>query len=127
MSKIVFRGKRMDIGTWVYGSLIIYSDRCEIRTMVNDDSEDLPGYNDVYPETIGQYTGMKDIKGEHIWEGDIVQYNCSDKVIIGKVAWCSSFFEVDVKNGAESYALTSFCRVIGNIHDNPERLEGVKA
>ncbi len=72
----------------------------------------------------GEDTGLKDIKGKRIYEGDIVQYNCSDKVLIGKVAWCSSFFEVDVKNGAESYALTSFCRVIGNIHDNPELLEG---
>lgn len=122
--EIKFRGKRTDSGEWVYGYLlhdgdlffIVESLKAFIETPFNECL--------VNPDTVGQYTGLKDIKGKRIWEGDIVQYNCSDKVLIGKVAWCSSFFEVDVKNGAESYALTSFCRVIGNIHDNPELLEG---
>lgn len=119
MREIVFRGKskeELTLGEWIYGYLFnIEGEKAWIWNGIP---------HEVLTDTVGQYTGVKDFKGEHIWEGDIVQYDCSDKVIIGKVAWCSFFFEVDVKNGAESYALTSFCRVIGNIHDNPELLEG---
>lgn len=124
MREIVFRGKRADTGEWVYGDLI----HVGYLYCVGNDIEAFTkaGFNEcvVNPDTVGQYTGLKDIEGERIWEGDIVRYNCSDKVIVGKVVWCTCFFEVDVRNGAESYALTSFCRVIGNIHDNPELLEG---
>ena len=124
MREIKFRGKRTDTGKWVYGYLlhdgdlffIVESLKAFIETPFNECL--------VNTDTVGQHTGLKDNAGKEIYEGDIVRYNCSDKVLIGKVAWCSFFFEVDVKNGAESYALTSFCRVIGNIHDNPELLEG---
>ena len=119
MRKIVFRGKskeELTLGEWIYGYLFnIEGEKAWIWNGIPQE---------VLTDTVGQYTGLKDIKGERIWEGDIVRYNCSDKVIVGKVAWCTCFFEVDVRNGAESYALTPFCRVIGNIHDNPELLEG---
>ena len=117
--EIIFRGKskeELTLGEWIYGYLFnIEGEKAWIWNGIPQE---------VLTDTVGQYTGLKDIKGERIWEGDIVRYNCSDKVIVGKVAWCTCFFEVDVRNGAESYALTSFCRVIGNIHDNPELLEG---
>ena len=34
-------------------------------------------------ESVGQYTGIKDIDGKKIWEGDIVRYNRPDRVISG--------------------------------------------
>lgn len=125
MREIVFRGKRADTGEWVYG--YYYSECGNTYIIVNRQAESKTKRNIpflVEEDTVGQYTGMKDFKGTYIWEGDIVRYNCSDKVIVGKVVWCSCFFEVDVHNGAESYVLTQFCRVIGNIHDTPELLEG---
>lgn len=123
--EIVFRGKRTDTGEWVYG---YYYAECENTYIVeNRQAESMTKRNIpflVEEDTVGQYTGIKDIDGKKIWEGDIVRYNNPDRVIIGKVVWDTCFFEMDVQNGAKSYSLTPFCRVIGNIFDNPELLEG---
>ena len=125
MREIVFRGKRADTGEWVYG--YYYSECGNTYIIVNRQAESMTKRNIsflVEEDTVGQYTGIKDIDGKKIWEGDIVRYDCSDKTIIGQVAWSAGFFEVHVKDGNECYAVTSFCRVIGNVHDNPELLEG---
>lgn len=122
MREIKFRAKRIDTGEWLYGDLIHSKDKT--RSGILDTEAELYDECEVNPETVGQYTGLKDIEGKEIWEGDIVRYDGSDKTIIGKVVWCTCFFEIDAKNGAESYSLTPFCRVIGNIHDNPALLEG---
>lgn len=75
-----------------------------------------------------QFTGLKDVDGEVIYEGDIVRYYHNDKNqdVNGKVVWvehgfhikkdfdlCKTF--VDLKN-----PLAENCKVIGNIYENPE-------
>jgi len=80
MREIKFRGKRVDNGEWVYGSLI-GSD-----VIVGDIIEFTEEYFNceywwrVKPETVGQYTGLKDSKrteeypeGQEIYEGDIIK------------------------------------------------------
>lgn len=125
MREIVFRGKRADTGEWVYG--YYYSECGNTYIIVNRQAESKTKRNIpflVEEDTVGQYTGIKDIDGKKIWEGDIVRYNRPDRVISGKVVWETCYFSIDVHNGTEYYSLTPFCRVIGNIHDNPELLEG---
>ena len=79
----------------------------------------------VDPETVGQYTGLKDRDGKEIWEHDIVKYSFTDATIIGEVVWWSQRcgFYVHTKSDDDYYELTPHCRVIRSVHDNPELLE----
>jgi len=79
----------------------------------------------VIPETIGQYTGLKDKNGKKIFEGDFLRNGDDIMLVIfrkdlasfalSKKGWLHDhFFQEAVSN--------SDCEIIGNIHDNPELL-----
>ena len=134
MREIKFRGKAIwsldklnelnidHVNGWVYGNLVMYDDIPFIvaLSLVAD------AYNywiKVHPESVGQYTGLKDENEREIYEGDIVKH-----AIWGDV------YEIMFEDGG-FHVLSSYdfqtineypLEVIGNIYENPELLEGEK-
>ncbi|GHU58814.1 hypothetical protein FACS189444_3090 [Spirochaetia bacterium] len=70
MREIIFRGKRKDTGELVYGDLC-HSGKEHIH-IVPFDAESEDNAFEVFPETVGQYTGLQ-ANGVKIFEGDIIR------------------------------------------------------
>lgn len=130
MREILFRGKRKDNGEWIEGSLVSYREFISIIVHDNQQYENygtLPSFK-VIPETVGQYTGLTDKNGVKIFEGDIVCTTFRNKKIINFIKYveiCCAFV-INHSNSCIDYLIDGLreIEVIGNIHDNPELLEG---
>lgn len=132
MREILFRGKRVDNGEWVDGNIIgdsvIVPKGQEFEIEGNSIYVCTLTAYDVVPETVGQYTGLTDKNGAKIFEGDILVTPFSYiGTVIDIVEYKNGSFVR--KNGRRKNPYLengSASRIIGNIHDNPELLEGVQ-
>lgn len=73
--EIIFRGKRVDNGEWTYGYLYKIWDKVFLLWGMTGDC---PNMEEVVPETVGQYTGIKDDKWARVFEGDILAVSYDD-------------------------------------------------
>lgn len=145
MREILFRGKRLDNGEMVCGAYYkqteFYGDPVEKHFIITSheclEFDQALEYFEVDPDTIGQYTGLKDKNGKQIFEGDIViydnsPYNAYCEPQRGVIAWrngslCFKYkpwTSVMYRPLCSDDFFAAKCDVIGNIHDNPELLWG---
>lgn len=97
MREILFRGKRVDNGEWIYGVpitdkatgdayIITSTAGAYLRSEINNMCA--TGFRAI-PETVGQYTGLTDKNGTRIFEGDVVKLF---DIAIGEIVYgCGTF------------------------------------
>lgn len=154
MREILFRGKRLDNGEWVEGWLVVKNDPileityCYI--LAYGKGESFVTWYPVDHDTVGQYTGMTDMIGCKIFEGDLLSAAINAKTGKHKDQWGFEVWDTEKQetvwsvewknfnaaNGFRVYGkdrrfnirlshsviINGDCRVIGNIYDNSEPL-----
>lgn len=145
MREILFRGKRIYDGKWIYGNLVVdkslephivprdffFEDG---HHLVYDDETDNPVF--IFKDSVGQYTGLTDNHLKHIFEWDVIKIPWGDgyqnRVVIFENGMFNARSKPDSYGGFFSVSLCSFagfdgpkmhCEVVGNVFDNPDLLK----
>lgn len=130
--EILFRGKRIDNGKWVYGFYVreegLKGDGFHsISHTIITKREPFRLYQDrVYADTVGQYTGMTDKGKNKMFEGDLYR---SDSGYIFEVVYLESeacFVGVPVKEPESWVFLEDVADMgrVGNKWDDGDLLSG---
>ena len=134
MREILFRGKRVDDGKWVYGYCYELEKKPMISSCVKREAYE------VQHKTVEQFTGLTDKNGRKIFEGDIVK--CTDEIngleftaLVqfgnpnSEYSWgyqlvfiAGDEANLDILCWVEMEETGAYIEVIGNIYDNPELL-----
>ena len=152
--EIIFRGKRINNGEWVEGSYFnILDSKCflkEKEVLKHHIVNEFGKFEVVDPETISQYTGMKDSTGKRIFEGDILEFEDLgeegyeykegfDFINTASVVFVKGRFELEnfwsdnsgvmeeMGNDHDEFMSVFYgSKIIGNIHDNGLKSEEKK-
>lgn len=127
MRKIKFRGFSLVAKKWVYGYLWIVPgvNLYYILTgKINIQDCSIEKY-EVYPKSIGQYTGIKDKDCKEIYEGDRVHYEnmltSVEEPLDGVVVFNEGSWLINNKEESRSVGLWgayNYLRINGNIYEN---------
>ena len=120
MKTIKFRAQDIASNKWLFGDIRHHkNDVCIFEQGGNKGEQ-------VKPETVGQFTSLKDKYGYEIYEGDIIAVRgVEEKLEVRFVRGVFAFLwngnlDNEFPTGSPTH---EWAEVIGNIHDNPELLE----
>lgn len=115
--EIKFRGVREEYNPAWHQSIFKYGNLLNANS-IGEVGHDLAHYEyaKVKPETVGQFTGLKDKEGSDIYEGDVLELANGETV---EVSFKAGKFVGIRKNGTVS--LTSFywiyAKIVGNVYE----------
>lgn len=127
LRKIEFRARSIDDHGWVFGDLEYNIKKRSARIHSYYDDGSYKGYLEVQVKTVGQFSGLCDMNGNEIYEGDIVEWGKNNRKYVVKF-WDGMFYasvkeyNEGILGGFPLHALTdseegSRCKIVGNIHD----------
>ena len=70
MRSILFKAKKLSDGKWVKGSLV----KTPFGTFIEWYENSICNKREVDTDTVCQFTGLKDCKGNKIWEHDLIHF-----------------------------------------------------
>lgn len=117
MRKILFKGITASDEKWVRGYFFIHN-TIKKEMIMDIDSGEIRG---VYPDTISQFTGLKDKKGNNIYENDILRGACFNTTYCdGVVEFHKGKFILTPLSG-EKWSIDineDHVEIVGNIKEN---------
>jgi len=124
MREIKFRAKARYGGDWIYGALLkdnVFTYVLSGNPKVTMGLQITKEVEEVLPETVGQYTGLKDKNGKMIFEGDVIHVDNYDEGWDSIVEFKGGAFAADVEGKDYDYTAIGWLEyeveVIGNIHE----------
>lgn len=108
IENIKFKAKQLNSGKWFEGDLVRIGNRVCIG---GDHIKD--GITDVDPSTVCLFTGLKDSKGQEIWEGDILDGELKCEIVSAKGSFATHSITDNGK--VYSYPLCYFVKKDGTV------------